>query len=109
MEKKPRPKVLQGKTVKIAVGCGNLYLSLNKNSDGELIEVLVHIGKAGGCATAFNEALTRSITLGLKYGISAKEYIEELKNIQCPMSVWQEGEQIKSCPDAISWIISQES
>lgn len=109
MKKKERPKVLPGKTIKKQTGCGNLYVTLNK-LDGKLFEiVLPSLGKAGGCATCQNEALTRAITLGLRYGIPKEEYIEELEGIKCPSPhMFPIEERILSCPDAIARVLREE-
>lgn len=66
------------------------------------------LGKAGSCVTAYSEALTRAISLGLKYGVPIEEYVEELKGINCPGHVWSNGEQIMSCADAIAKVLKEE-
>ena len=76
MEKKTRPTTLKGSTLKLKTGCGNLYIIVGCD-DNEPMEMFAHLGKAGGCSNCQNEALTRSISLGLKYGIPPKEYTKE--------------------------------
>ncbi len=67
------------------------------------IEVFASLGKAGTCTSCQLEALTRSITLGLKYGVPVEEFINELKDIQCPnKNLWPEDERTLSCADAIA-------
>ena len=108
MEKQPRPKILPGKSVKVKTGCGNLYITLNKN-DGELFEVFATLGRSGGCAMAQNEALTRMITLSLRCGVPKEEIIKQLVGIQCPNPVMFPGkERVLSCPDAIAKAIKEE-
>lgn len=108
MEKKARPKVTEGKTIRLHTGCGHIYIT-PAYAQSELIEVFATLGKAGGCAHCQLEALTRSISLGLKYGIPVSEYVDELKNLRCP-SPGLEGEvQILSCPDAIAKVLEDES
>lgn len=106
--KRDRPKIVSGKTVKVKVGCGNAYVVINKDGDS-LLEVFAKLGKAGGCPAAFLEGMTRCITLGLKYGVPVKEFCKELEGIQCPNPSWDEGEQVKSCPDAVSQILKEEA
>lgn len=108
MEKKARPKVTEGKTVRLHTGCGHIYITPAR-TQGELIEVFATLGKAGGCAHCQLEALTRSISLGLKYGIPVSEYVDELKNIRCPSPIIDEGVEILSCPDAIAKVLEKES
>jgi len=108
VEKQKRLKELTGKTVKVLTGCGNLYITLNKDGNG-LFEVFATLGKAGGCANCQNEALTRAITLGLRCGISKEEYIRELKGIQCPSPrMFPEEDRVLSCPDAIARTMEEE-
>ena len=100
MEMEKRPRVLGGKTIKRRTGCGNLYIIVNSNG-GEIIEVFAKLGKAGGCATCQLEALTRCITLGLKFGVPVAEIVNELKELRCPNpDITPEGSL--SCPDAIA-------
>ena len=108
MEKQARPKVLTGKSVKVKTGCGNLYITLNKDGSS-LFEVFATLGKAGGCGNCQNEALTRAITLGLRYGIPKEEYIKELEGIKCPNpNMFPIKERTLSCPDALARVIKEE-
>jgi len=106
MEKRKRPKVTHGCSVKVTTGCGSIYITPCKDSSS-LIEVFATLGKAGGCAKCQLEAITRSISLGLKYGIPVKEFIDELKGLRCPLPVWEDGKQILSCPDAIAVVLEE--
>lgn len=66
-------------------------------------EVFAFLGKNGACARCQTEALTRAISLGLRYGIPITAYIQQLKGIQCPNpSTWPEEERTLSCPDAVA-------
>lgn len=101
MDKATRPKVLPGITYQETVGCGEISIIINGNGKGPM-EILATLGKAGGCSSCQNEALTRSITLGLKFGIPASEFIEQLRGIQCPNpKFYPEEEKCLSCPDAV--------
>jgi len=105
--KKSRPKVLEGKTVRVATGCGNLYVTVNRDG-GEVFEVFAALGKAGTCAKVQSEALTRVITLALKFGVPMEEIVEEIENLICPSPVWEGGKRILSCPDAIAKVLRSE-
>ena len=105
MEKLERPVEVGSKTVMVETGCGHLYITVGYNG-GHPIEVFATLGKAGGCSNCQNEALTRSITLGLKYGIPVKEYVEELEGIQCPNpNMWPKGGRTLSCADGIAKVL----
>lgn len=105
-EKKKRPKTLTGETIKIATGCGSMYVTLNGDATG-VFEVFAALGKAGTCAKVQVEAITRMITLALKYDVPMQEIIDELQNLRCPSPVWADKKQILSCPDAIAKVLSE--
>lgn len=104
IEVQKRPKKLEGQTVKIATGCGSIYVTVNMH-EGKVFEVFAKLGKSGGCNACQLEALTRSISLGLRAGIELEEYYDHLKDLLCISPSVSEGERIKSCPDAIAQVI----
>lgn len=99
-----RPKVTIGITIKRKTQCGSIYVQVCGDGNGhDPIETFATLGKAGGCTNCQLEALTRAITIGLKYGVPVKEYIEQLKNIECPSKVmWPEADRTLSCPDGVA-------
>jgi len=106
-DKPSRPPVLGGITVKVTTGCGNMYVQLNWYQ-GRLFEIFATLGHGGGCATCEMEALTRSITLGLKSGIPVLEYIYQLRGIRCPSPMaFPKESAVFSCPDAIAKTLSE--
>ena len=107
MEKLPRPRVLGGLTVKVQTGCGSMYVHINWHK-GVPFEVFATLGKSGGCGMGQNEAVTRGITLGLRCGIPASEYISQLRGIHCLSPVpFPKETAVTSCPDAIASVLAQ--
>ena len=105
--KTPRPRVLGGITVKVLTSCGNMYVQMNWR-EGKLFEVFATLGHSGSCASCQSEALTRSVTLGLRCGIACSEYAKELRGIQCPNPMpFPREVAVMSCPDAIGKAISE--
>ena len=106
-EKKERPKLVSCHSHRVVTGCGNLYVTVGFNG-GEPLEVFAILGKAGNCATCQNEALTRSVSLGLKYGVPLGEYVDELSQIRCPNPylVGNKTEECLSCADGIARVLA---
>jgi hypothetical protein len=93
--------VIDGQTVRLRTQCGSLFVTLNIDNNGELLEVLGVMGKAGWCMRANIQGLTRLVTLALKYRVPVKEIVDELEDIACP-SEFAAEHGVKSCPDGIA-------
>ncbi|MGC9046100.1 MAG: vitamin B12-dependent ribonucleotide reductase, partial [Thermodesulfovibrio sp.] len=83
LKPRKRPEVLKGVTRLMKTGCGNLYVTINKDEESKPFEVFTNIGKAGGCAASQAEAIGRLISLALRSGIEPEEIIKQLKGISC--------------------------
>ena len=102
-----RPKVLIGIDIKVVTGCGNMYIRLNWNND-QLFEIFATLGKAGGCTTCQSEALTRCLTMGLRYGVPIDVFTKHLMGISCPHPVaFPKKDAVSSCPDGIGKILKE--
>jgi ribonucleoside-diphosphate reductase alpha chain len=104
---KNRPDVICGTTTKVSTGCGNLYITVNQDEEGNLFEVFTQMGKAGGCAASQLEAVGRMVSVALRGGIDIKVLIEQLKGIRCPSPSWANGQKIFSCADALARALEQ--
>jgi ribonucleoside-diphosphate reductase alpha chain len=96
-----RPRLMEGKTLKLKLPQGALYLTANL-VDGELKEAFVTLGKSGGDEKADAEALGRLISLYLQHGGDVQSVISTLKGIKGKYVSWDEGTQLLSIPDAIA-------
>jgi ribonucleoside-diphosphate reductase alpha chain len=94
--------MILGSTRKVRTGCGNLYVTVNEDGEGNLFEIFNHIGKAGGCAASQSEAIGRLVSLALRSGIEPEDVVRQLKGISCHMPVWYQEGKILSCADAIA-------
>ena len=95
-----RPAELFGKTPKIKTGCGNLYVTVNEN-EGKPSEILLRLGKAGGCAAAMTEGLGRMISLALRSGATDDDIIKQLSGIGCNIP----APACSSCVDGVAKIL----
>jgi ribonucleoside-diphosphate reductase alpha chain len=104
VERRPRARqdVIHGSTRKIRTGCGNLYVTVNEDKEGNLFEIFNQIGKAGGCAASQSEAIGRLVSLAFRSGIEPEDVVRQLKGISCHMPVWYQRGRILSCSDAIA-------
>jgi len=99
---RPRPETTYGFTRKIKTGCGNLYVTINYDSDNKPFELFSTMGKAGGCAASQSEAISRLISFALRSGANIQEIIKQLKGISCHSVAWGKSGKILSCADAIA-------
>jgi len=100
---RPRPQLVTGATTKIETGCGKMYVTINEDEEGHPFEVFSQMGKAGGCAAAQSEAITRLLSLALRSGIAIESILKQLRGISCPNPrLLPGGVRVSSCPDAIA-------
>ena len=109
--KRPRPDTTYGETVKTRIGCGSIYITVNKDENGTC-EVFTNLGRAGGCPSQ-SEATCRLISLALRSGVNVEDVIDQLKGIRCMNTMRQggikqsDGTVVLSCPDAIGKAIEK--
>jgi ribonucleoside-diphosphate reductase alpha chain len=99
-KKRVREKVLSGKTYEIRTGCGDLYITINSDSIG-IFEILIKMGKGGGCASAQNEVAGRLITTALRHGVPIKALVKQISGISCHSVYGVGNDMVTSCSDAI--------
>jgi len=96
-----RPRTLPAAVTRYRTNCGNIYVTVSVDKDGNPLELFANMGKTGGCSMAMLEAVGKSVSVGLRCGVDPKEYIEKLIGIACPGQSWDNGEHIMSCIDAM--------
>jgi len=101
-----RPKVTTGVTERVNTGCGYIYVTVNFDGRG-ISEVFSTLGKAGGCAAAQLEAISRLTSLALRSGIDIDSIVKQLRGIRCPSIAWEHGHATLSCSDAIASVLEK--
>ena len=96
-----RPATLSGVTKKLQTGHGPMYVSLNDDEFGPR-ECFVVLGKPGGTAAAFSDALGRMISLAEKYGASPHEIVTQLRGIQDGHPMGFGPNAVLSVPDGVA-------
>lgn len=99
-----RPKVLEGRTIKLQTPCGGFYLTINED-EGKLREIRMRIGKAGNCQRLLFETISILLSVLLQTNIPR----EEIKKIlyhqfegNCGNDkIWNEGDKYDSCIDFV--------
>ncbi|MBN1152639.1 MAG: vitamin B12-dependent ribonucleotide reductase, partial [Dehalococcoidia bacterium] len=101
-----RPKITRGVTERVTTGCGNMYVTINFDEQGPC-EAFATLGKAGGCAAAQLEAISRLISNALRCGLDLNSIVKNLRGIRCPSIAWEQGKAVMSCADAIAGVLEK--
>jgi ribonucleoside-diphosphate reductase alpha chain len=96
-----RPRDLSGTTRKLITGHGPLYVTLNDDEFGPR-ECFVVLGKPGGTASAFSDALGRMISLAETHGASPQEIVHQLRGIQDGHPAGVGPNAVLSVPDGVA-------
>ena len=104
---RPRPVETTGTTLKAGTGCGNLYITINRDGEG-MFELFATMGKSGGCAASQIEAIGRLTSLALRAGMEPDSIVKQLKGIRCPSPLLGRGGMTYSCADAIGKALERE-
>ncbi len=96
-----RPRTLSGVTKKIQTGHGPLYVTMNNDEFGPR-ECFVILGKPGGTAAAFSDALGRMISLAMTHGASPAEVVHQLRGIQDGHPAGVGPNAVLSVPDGVA-------
>ena len=104
--KKRRPATLRSVTYRECTDHGNMYVTITYKVPRKPFEVFVNLGKTGTCESTWIEALTRSITAGIRRGVPAFVFAEELRGLACEPIANGDG-FTKSPADGLSSILRE--
>ena len=96
-----RPNTLSGITRKVRTGHGPMYVTMNDDEFGPR-ECFVILGKPGGTAAAFSDALGRMISTAMKHGATPKEIHAQLRGIQDGHPAGVGPSAVLSVPDGVA-------
>lgn len=100
-----RPDVLPGKTYKMRTGCGTLFVTVSQGSQGRIVEMFAHHGKAGVCSQAQCEAIGRLTSLALRSHVDPMEVAKQLAGITCHVTHGFGERKVLSCADGIGKVL----
>jgi len=106
-QKRQRPSVLKGRTLKMNSPLGDMYVTINEDDAGRPFEVFCTLGKAGGSAFAHAEAMGRLMSLALRSGVPITALRDQLRGISSDRAVGVGPSKVLSAPDAIGQAIER--
>ena len=108
---KKRPRKVSGSTSKQITGCGNLFVTINRDEinrdEKNLHEVFASLGKAGGCSGALTEAVGRLTSYALRIGGDPEAILGQLTGISCQKPIIGKNGAL-SCVDGIAKVLVEE-
>ena len=96
-----RPRTLSGVSKKLQTGHGPMYVTMNDDEFGPR-ECFVILGKPGGTAAAFSDALGRMISLAMTHGATPAEIVHQLRGIQDGHPAGVGPSAVLSVPDGVA-------
>jgi ribonucleoside-diphosphate reductase alpha chain len=106
-QKRQRPPMLRGRTLKMNSPLGDMYVTINEDAAGRPFEVFCTLGKAGGSAFAHAEAMGRLMSLALRSGVPITSLRDQLRGISSDRAVGVGPNKVLSAPDAIGQAIER--
>lgn len=101
--------VTHGNTYCEKCACGTLYITVNRDTNGNVVETFVNVDKKGICK-ANVAAVNRLISLAMRSGIKIDEIIDQIRGIDCPACTKSANKTELSglsCPDIIARTIKK--
>jgi ribonucleoside-diphosphate reductase alpha chain len=109
--KKPRPRVLTGKTYNVETPVGKAFITINENGGEQPFEAFINTAKAGSETAAVSEAIGRLISYILRMVSPTKqtdrlrEVVRQLMGIGGGRSLGMGPNRVRSLPDGIGQVL----
>lgn len=94
---------MSGVTYNVSCPCGDLFVTVNDDEAGNIFEVFITLGKAGGCGAATTAAVGVLLSVGIRSGVSPEELVVKLNGIQC----FKSSKDVPSCVTYVAQIIKE--
>jgi len=78
--------VTTGNTYCKRCACGTLYITINHDKNGNIVETFINTSKGGVCQANTN-AVSRMVSTNLRSGVKVSEIADQLKGIRCPACI----------------------
>nr|BAL53207.1 ribonucleoside-diphosphate reductase alpha chain [uncultured Chloroflexota bacterium] len=109
--KKPRPRVLAGRTYSIETPLGKAFITINENGQGQPFEVFINTSKAGSETAAVSEAIGRLISFILRLASPVsplervREIVKQLTGIGGGRALGFGPNRVRSLPDGVGQVL----
>nr|BAL55664.1 ribonucleoside-diphosphate reductase alpha chain [uncultured Chloroflexota bacterium] len=109
--KKPRPRVLPGRTYSIQTPLGKAFITINENGSEQPFEVFINTAKAGSETAAVSEAIGRLISFILRLASPVpplervREIMHQLIGIGGGRALGFGPNRVRSLPDGVGQVL----
>ena len=100
-QKRARPDKLRSTSIRKETPLGTMFVHISEDDRGQPFDVFINLGKAGGSAMAYSEAVGRLVSLALRSGIPLNQVTRQLRGISSDRAVGLGPNKVLSVPDAI--------
>lgn len=115
IELKPthRPNVVYGRTEKISMPDGKLYITTNSTDEDGVVEVFIHGGEGNTEISALCNYIGRLISVMRKYNVPLREIVSQGNKVPGGIPFWYKGELdekghlLKNIPCTISHVLAR--
>ena len=115
IELKPthRPNVVYGRTEKISMPDGKLYITTNSTDEDGVVEVFIHGGEGNTEISALCNYIGRLVSVMRKYNVPLREIVSQGNKVPGGIPFWYKGELdekghlLKNIPCTISHVLAR--
>ena len=100
-----RPREVDGGTIEVKTGCGSIFVSVTRDSDGYPLEVFCT--GDGSCLAASMSAVGRVTSIALRCGVNPMLLAKQLQEARCTNVSWDNKKMVPSCFAGIGQVIEE--